>query len=210
MGELTDWQQWHAGYADAASPLSRRLRLVQSAIAAWLDVGRGSRVVSACAGDGRDLFGALGEHAPRPDLSMTLLELDPHLAELARTTAQAAGIRGVEVRCADAGLGDSYLGAVPADLVLLCGIFGNVSDADVEHLIGAAPRLCAPGATVVWTRTRRAPDLTPRIRQWFTDGGFEEQSFDAPDGDLFSVGVHSFRGKPETLAPGMRLFSFLR
>jgi hypothetical protein len=26
------------------------------------------------------------------------------------------------------------------------------------------PRLCAQGATVIWTRTRRAPDLTPQVR----------------------------------------------
>lgn len=42
-----------------------------------------------------------------------------------------------------------YADAVPADLVLLCGIFGNIPDADVQATVRAAPQLCAPGAEVV-------------------------------------------------------------
>jgi hypothetical protein len=69
----------------------------------------------------------------------------------------------------------------PADLLLLCGIFGSVSDADIERTAAAAPALCAPGATVIWTRHRRPPDLTPRIRGWFTDAAFDEVAFEAMD-----------------------------
>lgn len=209
MTSHTDWQRWHAPYADPASPLSRRLRVVQAAIAAWLDSpGRGSRVLSACAGDGRDVIGVLAERRSQPSPSGTLIELDP--AARARASARAAGLRHLAVRCADAGLSDSYVGAVPADLALLCGILGNISDGDAEELVRAAPRLCAPGATVIWTRSRRAPDLTPRIRRWFANAGFAEQSFVAPEEDLFTVGVHVFGGIPQPLVPGTRLFSFER
>lgn len=34
---------------------------------------------------------------------------------------------------------------------------------------------------VIWTRHRRLPDLTPRIRAWFTDAGFDEVAFDILD-----------------------------
>jgi hypothetical protein len=44
-----------------------------------------------------------------------------------------------------------------------------------------APALCAPGATVIWTRHRRPPDVTPRIRAWFTDAGFREVAFETLD-----------------------------
>ena len=33
---MTDWRQWHDEYADSASPLSRRLVVVQGAIVEWL------------------------------------------------------------------------------------------------------------------------------------------------------------------------------
>ena len=41
----------------------------------------------------------------------------------------------------DAGESDSYLDAAPADLVLMCGVFGNLTDADVQRLVGFLPAL---------------------------------------------------------------------
>jgi hypothetical protein len=35
---------------------------------------------------------------------------------------------------------------MPADVVLLVGVLGNVSDADVAATVAAMPRLCAVGA----------------------------------------------------------------
>jgi hypothetical protein len=97
---------------------------------------------------------------------------------------------------------------VPADLVLLCGVFGNISDADIHNTIGSLPQLCRIGSTAIWTRSRRAPDITPTIRQWFRESDFEEITFYAPDGELFTVGTQVFRGQPLPLQSG-RLFTFL-
>ena len=94
--------------------------------------------------------------------------------------------------------------------MLLCGIFGNVSDDDVHRTVRAAPQLCAPGATVVWTRHHRPPDLTPRIRGWFAGAGFAERSFVAPDDAVYSVGVHELTGPSEPLRPDETWFSFVR
>jgi len=83
----------------------------------------------------------------------------------------------------DAGCTDSYAGAVPADLVLLCGVFGNLSDEDVQATVGVARQLCTAGGTVAWTRGRfdRDPvEPTDEIRVWFDRAGFEEVSLDAP------------------------------
>jgi len=88
-------------------------------------------------------------------------------------------------------------------------VFGNISDADVHRTIAALPELCAPGATVIWTGTRRPPDLTVEIRGWLADAGFVEQAFHAPDDALFSVGVHRFAGAPRGLDAGGSLFTFL-
>ena len=110
--------------------------------------------------------------------------------------------------CADAGLTDAYVGAVPADLVLACGVFGNVSDADVEPTVEALPELCAPRAVVVWTRHRRDPDLTPAIRAWFRGAGFDERGFESSPTGSWAVGMQRLRGRARLLRPGVRLFNF--
>jgi hypothetical protein len=210
--ERTDWVDWHGPYADPASPLSQRLQLVQRHIRAFLDgcTSAAPRVVSLCAGDGRDLLDVLAEHPRRLRVRARLVELDPALADRARQRAAAAKLDRVEVVCADAAVTDVYADAVPADLVLVCGVFGNIGDGDVRHTIEALPGLCARDATVVWTRHRRHPDLTPRIRRWFTAAGFAEHAFDSPGPSEWSIGVYSFLGEPNPLAQGARLFTFLR
>lgn len=166
-------------------------------------------MVSACAGDGRDLLGVLESRADADRVSALLVERDPRLVARARKAADALPAQ-VEVMQSDAARSDVYARAVPAALVLLCGIFGNISDADVRATIEAAPELCAPGAEVVWTRHRQAPDLTPSIRGWFADAGFEEVAFVAPAEEYWSVGVHRIVTEPRTLEPGRRWFTFIR
>jgi hypothetical protein len=204
----TDWVAWHRQY-EAEGPLSRRLATVQAHIDRILDRGRSPfRVLSLCSGDGRDLIGPVARHAPSMRVEGRLVELDPLLAAGARASIAAAGLDGLDVREVDAGAASAADGAVPADLVLLCGIFGNVSDADIQRTIRAAPMLCAPGARVIWTRHRREPDLTPAIRRWFEESGFEHEAFDAISDSTGSVGVERLVGSIEEFDPGLRLFSF--
>jgi hypothetical protein len=208
----TDWSAWHADYLDPSSPLSARLRVVQEHVAGWLDAttGRHVTVLSSCAGDGRDILDVLSDREDAGRVSGTLLEANPTNAGRAAERARRLGLSGFEVRCTDAGSTSAYVGAVPADLVLLCAIFGNIEDDDVRRTVAAAPQLCAAGATVVWTRHRRAPDLTPSIRQWFQEDGFEEVDFVAPRQAMYSVGVHRMVGDPQELVEGRRLFAFVR
>lgn len=209
MAGAKDWQAWHLPYADASSPLSRRLRLVRQQVEALLDErpGEALTAVSACAGQGHDLLGVL---ATRPDahrVRATLLEYDERNVATAR--AAAADLPNVRVVHADAGDLAAYVGSVPADLVLMAGVFGNVSDADVHRTIEALPQLCAAGATLIWTRSRRAPDLTPTLRRWLQEAGLVEHAFHALDEVLFSVGVHRFAGAPVPLSAPGRLFQFV-
>lgn len=207
----TDWVDWHDAYARAGSGLRERLGAVQAAIHRRLDDTAPApvRVVSACAGDGRDLLGVLAGRTDAHRVSAVLVEQEPTLVararELARTSAAS-----VDVRQADAALSVVYEDAVPADLVLLCGIFGNIGDADVRATVHAAPQLCAPGAELVWTRHRSGYDLTPTVRRWFAEAGFDEVAFIAPDDAEWSVGVHRWAGDPVPLERGRTWFTFLR
>lgn len=204
----TNWIRWHADY-ERETPLRRRLELVQAHIAEMLRSTGNRRlsVLSMCAGDGRDLLGALAQQSAGSRVRGRLVELNQTLAEKARRTAREAFLTGIEVVVADAGISSAYVGAVPADLVLICGVFGNVVDADVERTIRAIPMLCAEGATVIWTRHRRPPDLTTAIRQWFGEAGFVEVAFQTVPDSVATVGVERLARRPESLEEGVRLFT---
>ena len=205
-----DWVDWHTAYADPASSLSQRLRTVQEQIRAALDAAPAGPipVVSMCAGEGRDLLGVLADHPRAADVSARLVELDPTLADRARTAAAALPSR-VEVVTADAAFTDAYAGAVPAQLALFCGVFGNISDVDIAATVAAAPEFVRPGGVVVWTRHREDPDLVPTILDWFAEADFEPL-FVSPKDAGFGVGAHRFLGPGRPLVPGRRLFTFQR
>jgi hypothetical protein len=210
--DKTDWQIWHEAYDDPASYQSRRLEVVRGMIRDALDALPSGplRAISMAAGEGRDLLAVLADHARRRDVTARLVELDTHNADVARATAADAGLVDVDVVTGDASISTVYEGAIPAHLVLACGIFGNVPDDDVEQTIRFLPALCAPGASVIWTRHRSAPDLTVEIRRWFTDAGFDEVEFVGPDDVLFGVGHHRLTSQPRPFQRGVRMFTFFR
>jgi hypothetical protein len=163
------------------------------------------RLVSMCAGQGHDVLGALDGHPRASDVRARLVELNVDNVAQARANAPA----NVEVVCGDASSTSIYAGAVPAEVVLANGVFGNISDADIERTVTRLPSLCAPNATVVWTRHRRPPDATPAIREWFATAGFDEVAFEGPEGFIFGVGVHRLACDPDPFVPGVTLFEFL-
>jgi hypothetical protein len=207
---LRDYEEWHRAYDDPDSGLSWRLSTVQGLITQALESHPGPvRVLSACSGDGRDLLEVLQGRADSARVRATLLELHPGIAERARTAARATG-SDIEVRTTDAGLSDSYRGAVPADLVLLVGILGNISEADIERLVMTAPQFCKPSATVLWTRGRLPEDGNDAVRAAFLAAGFTELAHVWNDiGALPAVGALRYDGQPEALVY-RRLFTFLR
>ncbi len=209
---MTDWLEWHGAY-DRDSSLSRRLQVVQGQLRSALDSrAEGEiRLISLCAGQGRDVVPVVAAHPRRPDVRARLVELDPDNARIAAAAAQAAGLTGVEVVTRDASLTESYAGAVPADIVLACGVFGNISPEDIEATIEQLPRLCARGATVVWTRGRGRRDQDPRptVRRWFGERGFEELFFQG-EPEEFGVGAHRLAAEPTPFDPSRKLFTFIR
>ena len=168
-------------------------------------------MLSLCAGEGRDLLPVLATHPRREDVTARLVEFDPAIAEITRTSAAAAGLTTVEVVTGDAALADHYRDLAPADLVLLCGIFGNISDSDIHATVRHAAMLTARGGTVLWTRHRREPDLFPTIAGWFTEAGFTElwRSGAGLPTDV-GVGAHRQDHEPAEFVDGLRLFTFRR
>ncbi|GAA1430383.1 hypothetical protein GCM10009616_14810 [Microlunatus lacustris] len=222
MTETRDYQDWHRRYDDPNSGLSWRLQGVRRHVEDALDQRAGGvRLVSVCSGDGRDVLGVLARRSDADRVSAVLLELHPDLAQQARDAAAAAGLAQVEVRTVDASSVDAYAGAVPADIVLLVGIFGNIADADVWQMIAFSPELCRPGAALVWSRGRRfsrdlpgvtAGDINDEVRARFAAAGFEELAYETHEGGgRPALGLLRYVGAPADLRSGpSALFTFLR
>lgn len=209
---MRDWVRWHDAYDDPGSSLNLRLAVVQSYLAVALDAAPAGpvSVLSLCAGQGRDVLGVLPAHPRRADVRAVLVEADPANAAAARQRAAEAGVADrVEVREADASRPPGYADALPADVLLLCGIFGNVPAGHIQRTAAAAIALGKPGSTVIWTRNRRPPDLTPQIRKWFTEAGFDEVAFETPDtATMTGVGIGRQRAASTGPPPDGPLFTF--
>jgi hypothetical protein len=216
------WLRWHAPYEDPSSNLSRRLRTVQGMVRGVLDEipdpasspnPETFRMVSMCAGQGRDVIDVLASHPRRDAVSALLVELQPVLAAFARARAVEAGVdQQVQVLVGDAAQSRLYVDYVPADLVLVCGVFGNISGPDITRTIQALPGWCKEGAHVIWTRHRRPPDATPAIRADFAEAGFTELAFVAPEGTVMTVGHHRLNALTPGAArfdPDQTLFDFV-
>jgi hypothetical protein len=207
---VTDWQAWHGQYADRDSSLARRLTVVQARLGEILSGAEAPRrVLSLCAGDGRDILPVLAQQRGRRQPEVVLVELDPVLAADAQRRAVEAGVAATVV-VGDAGLAKTWQSATPVDLLMLCGIFGNVTEADIRTTIDAARAMLRSRGTVIWTRGYfDDQDLRAQIREWFTTAGFEEVSFDSePTG--YGVGVNRFTSETPDASLPDRLFSFIR
>ena len=145
-----DWHAWYGEYDDPDSSLSGRLSVVREELAGVLaDRHEPTSLLSRCAGDGRDTLPVLA--AAAAPVSAVMVEMDPDLAETCRRDAATLGL-DVDVRTDDAGLVATWLDVVPVDVLMLCGVLGNVSDDDARRTITGAALMLQRGGTMIWTR----------------------------------------------------------
>ncbi|MFL6116217.1 MAG: class I SAM-dependent methyltransferase family protein [Catenulispora sp.] len=213
MTELRDWKPWFAAYDDPTSSLASRLAVVRAGIRRTLDEAAPGpiRVLYLCAGQGRDLIPVVAEHPRRADVTARLVEFDPDIADVARRAAAAAGLAdAVEVITGDAADRSHYADFGPANLLLLCGIFGNISESDIANTVRHAAALTAHGGTAIWTRHREEPNLVPAINDWFGEAGFAKlwESDPALPETVYVAG-HRQEREPAPLRGGEKLFTFI-
>src|SRR5260370_4098542 len=97
-------------YDDPNSALAERLRIVQLRLGEQLTarpIGP-VRLISMCAGQGRELFGVIPTHQRRLDVTGALVELAPANVRKARELAALHGLTSLEVIAGDAALSDVY------------------------------------------------------------------------------------------------------
>jgi hypothetical protein len=202
-----DWYSWHDGYG--GGPLGGRLQVVQTQInAALATMHEGPiRVISICAGQGHDIVGSLERFERRRDVRALLVELDERNVEATRQRVAAASLPGITVKAADAGITDVYQGTVPANLILACGVFGSLTDEDIDRTVGLLPALSSPNAQVVWTANQAAPGLWDTALGAFDRHGFREV-WTTSRAEELGVGRHRLTREPEPFEAGKQMFSF--
>lgn len=207
-----EWRRWHEEYDDPDSRLSRRLEVVRTRLAEILTAHPSEevRLLSLCAGDARDAIPVLAAHPKGRRVHGLVVELDNVLALRAADSAKRAGLPRLEVRRADAGDIASFSDVLPVDVLLLCGIFGNIERNAVSNIVERIPSVVSEGGFVIWTRGGHDGDDDPRphIRRCFTEAGMAEMSFNGPL-EAYGVGVNrvSHSGGPLNES---RLFDFIR
>jgi hypothetical protein len=185
------------------------LAVVQAQVRAALDRSAPGpvRAISMSAGQGHDLIGVLAEHPRHADVTARLVEFDKHNTLLARRAATEARLGEVEVVAVDASMTNAYEGAVPADLVLLCGcVRQHIGEGHRQHRQPSSAALCAAGHRGLDPPSSSArPD--PYIRETFERAGFGELAFE--DSPPFGVGANRLLAPPLPFTSGVRLFEFI-
>lgn len=211
--QSADWSDWHRGY-DTRPGLAMRLRLVGEQIAAALDESPAGplTIVSLCAGDGRDIIGALRDHHRRDDVIAWLLDTDE--ASLARGAVGAAeaGLGShIKFVQADAGQAASHEGIAPADVVVISGFLGHVRTEDLSGLIASLPMFCKTGGSVIWNKhlvNNDGCESVPAIRELLNAADFVEAKFATTDAAGYAVGRACFHGRTIPLDASRVLFEF--
>ncbi|MGK2928071.1 MAG: SAM-dependent methyltransferase [Acidimicrobiales bacterium] len=168
------------------------------------------RLLSLCGGEARDVVPVLDAHPKGPGAQGLVVELDEVLARRADEAAQRAGLVGLEVRCADAADPRSFCDVLPVDVLLLCGIFGNIERRMVREVVERVPTMVAEDGFVIWTRGGHdgEDDPRPEVRRWFVEAGMPEKSFEGPP-ESYGVGVNRVPHGASGALGDARLFDFI-
>ena len=218
-----DWFEWHKLY-ERKPALKRRLELVCKQLSDCLNLCPSGeiRVLSVCAGDGRDLIGALKGHPREQDVMARLVEWDPRLVECGREMAASTGLSArLEFLNGDATSSSAYDGIAPANLVLLCGMLGHVDEASTLRLVRHLPALCQSGGFVIWTRNlnyRNGNHHADLFRSLLRKSAFEEVRFETTSRKhlfmktsqgRFVVSTYRYRGESTVLPVNQKLFEIM-
>lgn len=221
MVPTMDWHQWHGAYEHNPA-LQKRLALVRKHLSRCLDRSAPGeiRIISVCAGDGRDVLKTLADHKRIGDARVRLVEMDPNLVADGENACRALHLSNqVEFVIGDAGHPDPYRTVAPAHIVLMCGMLGLVNARELPNVVRAMQALCAHKGHVVWTRRldwRNGVRQTMVLQGLLAKGGFRRAALNLTSfgamlsrtaGPSFAVGTHRYDGQSVALSENGHLFA---
>jgi hypothetical protein len=205
------WSGW-PGKAYARSGYHQRLSAVQTHLSQCLDSAPGGevRIVSICAGDGRDVIGVVESHRRRNEITAWLVELNRHSVSVGVRRATSAGLEErVRYLNADATIYETYRNVWPSDIVLVCGVWGHVPVCDRMPLVRAIAGLCKSGSSVIWTRgVSRGHAHLQAIQSLFADSDWNEVRLSITPDRKWAAATYRYVGAPLDRPQGGRIFQF--
>jgi len=207
------WHGW-AGRAYHKGRYQLRLSVVQAHLTECLEVAPAGplRIVSVCAGDGRDVIGVLRSHPRRTEVTAWLVELDrvSVTAGIQLTTSEGLG-KSVNFLHKDATAFETYLQIAPSDILLVCGVWGHVPVDERSQLVYALSCFCRPGGTVIWTcGAKKGGNRVQAIQSLFTGSSWECVRLSSTPDQRWAVATHRYCGPPNALPRSGPIFNFQR
>jgi hypothetical protein len=205
------WNNWPRKAYTRAS-FQERLAAVERHLGDGLDLAPDGpvRIASMCAGDGRDVLGVVESHPRRGDVVAWLVELDGNSVAAGAVHARRTGLEHrVNFLHADATSFATYRNIAPADVLLVCGVWGHVPLEERASLVRACGMLCRSGGVVIWTRgVRRGTARFEAIRQLFAGPTWEEVCVTITPDAKWAVATHRNMGPASALPVGGQIFQF--
>jgi SAM-dependent methyltransferase len=207
------WNSW-PDRAYARKRYQHRLATVKQQLQDCLDAAPAGpiKILSICAGDGRDVVGAVDQHPRRNDVAAWLVELSADSVALGKRHAVAAGLEeSLHFINGDATDLSTYKNVPACDVILLCGVWGHVPQTDTAALVQGLAAFCKPGATVLWScGTSGGTAKLDEYDALFTKPTWDKvrQSFAADKCN--AVVLHRYTGPSLPRLNSGRFFSFRR
>jgi hypothetical protein len=207
------WSNWPA-HSYLRERYQQRLAAVQDHLSESLELATPGpvRIVSLCAGDGRDVIGVLPTHPRRDDVRAWLVELDRDSVAAGIEQRHAAGLDDrVEFIQGDATDYATYRGLLPCDIVLMCGVLGHVRPVERSLLVQRLRAFCKPRGAVIWTRgVKRGMARYNEFKSLFEDHSFElARETLTPEGK-WGICAHRYAALPCDAPESGRIFQFQR
>jgi hypothetical protein len=210
---LGPWSNWPAR-AYRRNNYQQRLTAVQSHLAECLSESAAGevRIVSVCAGDGRDVIGVLPSHERREDAKAWLVELDRKSVEAGRRAVLAAGLAThVQFVHGDATDHAAYANLLPCSIVLLCGVLGHVRPDERAETIKRVAQFCEPKGSIIWTRGFRGCESRVReIETLFDEADCERVRRSVTQDQKWAVVTNRYLGPRYEAPTSGRIFTFER
>ena len=209
-GGWSDWPERAYG----RQRYQQRLETVQKHLAECLDIAPPGplRIVSICAGDGRDVIGVLRSHARREDVTAWLVELSPESVAHGICQATSAGLESrVTFLNEDATIYETYKNIAPADIVLACGVWGHVPPEGRMPFVRALASFCKPGGCMLWSRgVAKGMQHLRVVESLFSSPPWEKVALSFTPDNKWAVAIHRYCGPPRELPDSGQIFHFQR
>ena len=111
----------------------------------------------------------------------------------------------------DAGYAKSYQDIPRADIIIFCGVFTHLSIENTEKVIKFFPKICKPGAIIIWTQNLKinADTTIDQTMNMFLKYNYSQETFVQNESMNAIVASNKYLGDLEILNKEEKIFEFI-